>query len=166
MINFSPIFFILLILQTSTGLIDPTPFAAFGVLGGLLFAVAIMCGLVWRLFNKQSEMFQNQQTHTQTQTRAMLDWVDVHRRETTTALGTVVDKVSLSHDTLASTLKTSINQLEHAYDRQSRKLDQVLMTGVVLNKVAEMKKRGDHLDDTVIEGVVRRVVDENRNNER
>lgn len=141
-------------------MLDPTPFAAFGVVGGLIFAVAIMCGLVWRLFSKQSEMFQNQQTHTQAQTKTMMDWVDLHRRETTSALGTVVDKVSASHDNLANTLSSSIVQLKTAYDRQSRKLDEVLLTGVVLNKVAQMKEKGDPLDDTIIEGVVRRVMND------
>lgn len=137
---------------------DPTPFAAFGVLGGLLFAISIMVALVWRLFNKQSEMFKDQQVHTQSQTKVMMDWVDLHRRETTQALGTVVDKVSASHDNLATTLSSSITQLKTAYERQSRKLDEVLLTGVVLNKVAQMKEKGEKLDDTVIEGVVRRVL--------
>lgn len=143
-------------------MLDPTPFAAFGVLGGLLFAVAIMCGLVWRLFNKQSEMFKDQQTHTQSQTKVMMDWVDLHRRETTQALGTVVDKVSASHDNLAHTLSDSITQLKTAYDRQSRKLDEVLMTGVVLNKVAQMKEKGEKLDDSVIEQVIEKVINKRR----
>jgi len=133
-------------------LLDPTPFAAFGVLGGLLFAVAIMCGLVWRLFSKQSEMFEAAQATAQHQSKILMDWVDAHRRETHTTMQGVADTVSRSHDDLAAALTSSLGELKHVINRQSQRLNEAFITSAAYSALSGLpgRRRGDPLDETLV----------------
>lgn len=144
-------------------MLDPTPFAAFGVLGGLLFAVAIMCGLVWRLFSKQSEMFQQAQATAQHQSKILMDFVDVHRRETHQTLHDVAQTVSKSHDDLALTLSSTLNELKHVIARHSQRLNEAFIASTTYNQINSVRRKGDPLDETIIskiEQTVRAAINE------
>lgn len=144
------------LIQTDpSNMLDPTPFAAFGVLGGLLFAISIMALLVWRLFLRQSQIFEKRDD-------VLMDFVNTHRKENSVVMESVANKVSDSHDRLASTLSHSLDSVKDVIARHTRKLDDFLLTREVLSRVEQMKRRGDSLDDTVIEKVVRSVLSERR----
>lgn len=131
-------------------MLDPTPFAAFGVLGGLLFAVAIMCGLVWRLFSKQSEMFQQAQATAQHQSKILMDWVDAHRKETHATMHDVAQTVSRSHDDLANALTLSLSELKHVISRHSQRLNEAFIANTTYNQINASRRKGDPLDETII----------------
>lgn len=132
---------------------DPTPFVGFGVLGGLLFAVVVMALLVWRLFDKQSKMFESRD-------ELLMGFVNNHRKETTSSMETVASKVSESHDRLGNTIQAALDGIKEVLSRNTRRLDEVLLTREVMSKIESAKRRGESLDDTVVEKVIRGVADE------
>lgn len=123
-------------------ILDPTPYQEFGIMGILGLAIAILCALVWRLVVKQSEAFEKRD-------QVLMAFVSTHRAESGQAL---------NH--LGEVLDASMAKLVIAFDRQQRKLEEVILTGRVLEKVAGMRKRGMDLDETTVEQVVRSVIKE------
>lgn len=124
--------------------IDPTPFAAFGVLGGLLFVVVILALLVRNILETQFKRFEAND-------QVLMGFVNDHRKETTASLDNVATKVASGHDKLATII-----------ERHTRKLDEFLLTREVLSRVEAAKRRGDPLDETIVEKIVRSVQDERR----
>lgn len=128
-------------------MIDPTPFAAFGVLGGLLFVVVVLALLVRNILETQFKRFEAKD-------QILMDFVNVHRKETSVSLDNVATKVSSGHDKLAVII-----------DRHTRKLDEFLLTREVLSRVEAAKRRGDPLDEAIVEKIVRTVQGERRGND-
>lgn len=137
---------------------DPGAFTAWGILGILAFAIAVLCGILWNLFNRQARMFE-------TRDKLLMDFVDNHRRENAVAMDNVATKVSASHDNLATTLSHSLEDIRNVIDRHTRRLNDFMLTREVLSKVDQMKKRGDPLDETVVEKVIRTVINEQQKRE-
>lgn len=134
-------------------MIDPAPYTAWGILGILGFAVVVLCGILWKLFVSQRQMFE-------TRDKLIMDFVDRHRSESAVTMGKVADSVSLSQKELGNVLSTSLHDLRVTMSRQARRLDEVLMTGRVLDKIEAMRRKGTDIDETVIEKVVRAVMHE------
>lgn len=125
--------------------LDPTPFAAFGVLGGLLFALVIMTLLLRNILEKQTERYQKSE-------EVLMDFVNGHRKETTESLQNIASKIADSHD-----------KIGYIIDRHTRRLDEFLLTSEVMRRIDIAKRRGDApLDDTVIEKIVRTVINEKK----
>lgn len=132
---------------------DPSPFTAWGILGILAFAIAVLCGILWKLFVSQRAMFE-------TRDKLLMEFVDRHRGENTAAMIKVADTVATSQKELGGVLSSSLHDLQVIIARQQRRLDEVLMTGRVLDKIEAMRKRGADIDETMIEKVVRTVIHE------
>lgn len=129
---------------------DPSPFTAWGILGILAFAIVVLCAILWKLFVSQRAMFE-------TRDKLLMDFVDRHRSESAATMTRVADTVSSSQTKLGDVLSTSLHDLQVTIARQQRRLDEVLMTGRVLDKIEAMRKRGADIDETMIEKVVRSV---------
>lgn len=126
-------------------MLDPTPFAAFGVLGGLLFALVIMTLLLRNILEKQSERYHKSE-------EALMEFVNGHRKETTASLHDIAIKIADSHD-----------RLGYVIDRHTRRLDEFLLTSEVMRRIDTAKRRGETpLDDTLIEKIVRTVISEKK----
>lgn len=135
--------------------LDPAPYAAFGVMGGLLFAVVVLTLLLWRLFNKQSE-------HFAVRDKVLMDFVDGHRKEFTASLDNIATKVNDSQTQSSRVLSATMEDVKNVIAQHTRRLDNFMLTATVLNKVDQMKKKGDILDETTIERVVRSVLSEQK----
>lgn len=123
-------------------MIDPQPFTQWGVLGLLGLVIIVLLGVVFKLFNSQAKNMEDRD-------KIIMDFVDRHRGETTTAMKDVAGVVASSNDRMAQ-----------AFARQSRALDEVLLTNRVLDQVEKKKTRGTPLTDDDIERVVRTVLHE------
>jgi hypothetical protein len=145
---------ILLMFQAGNPM-DPSQYQAWGILGTLAFAIFVLCAVLWRLFNRQTQAFEARD-------KVLMDFVDRHRSENSASLVKIADTMSASHEKLGNVLDHSMSKLEEAFVRQQRRLDEVLLTGRVLEKVAAMKKRGDQLDETTIERVISAVLQQNK----
>lgn len=139
--------------------IDPTPYAAFGVMGGLLFAVVVLTALLWRLFARQSDMFEKRD-------QVLMDFVNDHRKESSASLDNIANKVAKSQEDLGATLSLSLGEIKTVMSQLSRRMGDFMLTSTVLTKVDQMRRKGDSLDETVIEKVVRSVLSDQQNRER
>lgn len=139
--------------------VDPTPYAAFGVMGGLLFAVVVLTALLWRLFNKQSDMFEQRD-------KVLMDFVNEHRRESSASLDNIANKVAKSQEDLGATLSLSLSEIKTVMSQLSRRMGDFMLTSTVLTKVDQMRKKGDPLDEATVEKVVRSVLSEQTSRER
>ena len=123
--------------------VDPTPFTAWGVLGLLGVVIIVLVGVIWKLFIRQS-------SSQEVRDKTLMDFVDRHRSETTRAMQDVATTVASSHD-----------KMSQAFARQSRALDEVLLTGRVLDQVEKMRLRsGVPLTPEEIDRIVRSVLHE------
>lgn len=134
-------------------MIDPSPFTAWGILGILAFAIVVLCAILWKLFVSQRAMFEARD-------ELLMGFVDRHRGESTAAMIKVADTVAASQKELGGVLSSSLHDLQVIISRQQRRLDEVLMTGRMLDKIEAMRKKGVDIDETVIEKVVRNVIHE------
>lgn len=135
-----PLFFIPLPSPLS---VDPTPYTAWGVVGTLAFTIVILCCTVIVILMRQGN-----------RDKMLMDFVDRQRSETAMTLKDLSSNVQLSQEHLGTTLIQALSRFEQAFDRQAQRLNEVLITGRVLEKVAQMQKRGEKLDDTVISQIV------------
>jgi hypothetical protein len=133
--------------------IDPTPFTAWGVLGLLGVVIIVLVGVIWKLFVRQS-------SSQETRDKVLMDFVDRHRLETTVAMKEVATTVAQSQDRTASSIIQSQDRMAQAFARQSRALDEVLLTSRVLDQIEKMKLRGLPLTAEEIDRVVRSVMHE------
>lgn len=69
--------------------LSPEPFQVWGIMGILAFVIAALVTIVWRLFSKLT-------TDQAGRDRIIMDFVNDHRSETTSALAKVGDAVILS----------------------------------------------------------------------
>lgn len=122
--------------------IDPTPFTAWGVLGLLGLVIIVLVGVIWKLFVRQSSSMEIRD-------KTLMDFVNIHRGETTAALMKIGDMVVSSNDRVVA-----------AFAKQARALDEVLLSSRVLDQIEKLKQRGTTLDDTTIEKIVRSVLHE------
>lgn len=116
--------------------IDPTPFTAWGVLGLLGLVLLVFAGVIWKLFSANAVSME-------TRDKILMDFVNVHRGETQKSLDAIADKVVDSHKTMAQ-----------AFGRQARALDEVLLTGRVLDQIEKRKVAGTQLTTEEIDRVV------------
>lgn len=123
--------------------IDPTPYTAWGVVGTLAFTIVVLCGTVIVILVRQSN-----------RDRMLMDFVDRQRSETSLTLKDMSTTLQTSQDHLGTTLTTALNRFEQAFTSQSNRLNEVLVTGRVLERVAALQRRGEKLDDTVISQIV------------
>jgi len=140
-------------------ILDPTPFAAFGVVGSLMFALAMTIVLCWRLFNKTAEMAKSNQDHNQAQAQTIMDFVDRQRKETHQTMQGVAETVSKSHDDLAASLSTSLGELKRVIDRHSQRLNEAFITSSAFNQLNQGRRRGEPLDETLITKIEQKVRD-------
>jgi pantothenate kinase len=131
-------------------MLDPTPFAAFGVLGGLLFALVILALLVRNMIDSQNKRYESQ-------SQTMIDFIKEHQNENTKALNGIADKNSAALSNVADKVFAGHDKLAQIIERHTRKLDEFLLTREVLSRMEAAKRRGDSLDDTVVEKIVRTV---------
>jgi len=133
--------------QVIPGPLNPTEYQAWGILGTLAFAIFVLCAVLWRLFNRQSQAFEARD-------KVLMDFVDRHRSEHTRSLEGIASSMTAALKEQGGVLDHAMSKLEEAFTRQQRRLDEVLLTSRVLEKVAAMKKRGESLDETMIEKVI------------
>jgi len=74
----------------------------------------------------------------------------------------IAGTISASNDRLGSALSSSLQDLRSVISRQARKLDEVLLTSAVLDRVERARRKGDTLDESAIESVVRSVIKERK----
>jgi len=122
--------------------IDPTPFTAWGVLGLLGVVIVVLVLVILKLFTKQTSTME-------VRDRLIMDFVNVHRGETTTAMQGVAATVAASYDKMAA-----------AFGRQARSLDEVLLSNRVLDRLEAMKQRGVALTPEEVDRVVRSLIHE------
>ena len=142
----------ILLLQSPLG-IDPTPFTAWGVLGLLGVVIIVLVGVIWKLFTKQSSSME-------VRDKILMDFVNVHRSETTAALEKLGLGSAASLRELSAVITSSNDRVVAAFAKQARALDEVLLAARVLDQIEKMKARGTNLDDTTIEKIVRSVLHE------
>lgn len=100
-------------------MIDPTPWTAWGVLGLLGLVLVVMTGVVWKLFTRTTATLE-------TQTKTVMDFVNLHRSETTRSM-----------ENVASTVSTSYDRLSLQLGRNTRALQEMLL----LNRFTELLQR-------------------------
>lgn len=123
--------------------IDPTPYTAWGVLGALVFVLIVFAGVGWKLFGSISSSFD-------TRDKTLIDFVNLHRGETTLAMKEVAHCVNESNRDIASALR-----------EQSRVLDQMMLTDRVTEQLK--RRRGESLPTREeLESIVRQVIRESR----
>jgi hypothetical protein len=143
-------------LLLQAGPLNPTEYQAWGILGTLAFAIFVLCAVLWRLFNRQSQAFEARD-------KVLMDFVDRHRSEHTRSLEGIASSMTVALKEQGTVLDHSLSKLEEAFNRQQRRLDEFLLVGKVLEKVAAMRKRGDiPLDDTIIEKITTAVISQSR----
>lgn len=86
-------------------MIDPTPWSAWGVLGLLGLAFIVLVGIVWKLFMRTTFTLESQ-------TKTVMDFVNVHRSETTRAMEGVASTVSTSYEKMATQLGRNTRALQ------------------------------------------------------
>lgn len=135
--------------------IDPTPFTAFGVLGALLFVIVIMGGLIYHLVTKQAAAFQSREEQ-------FMNFIGSHTDKTNSAAKENVDKTNAALREISNNMQQSLSKIEGVISKHTNKLDAFLLTSEVLRRIEQAKKKGDILDETTIEKVVRTVVQEQK----
>lgn len=122
---------------------DPGAFTAWGILGILAFAIAVLCGILWKIITKQAEMY------------ASKDAVFV------ASLDRVTDKMAESQKEMSTTLSNAMQDIKDTMVRLIRRLDEHMLLSKVADRVQQASKgKGADLDDTVIERVVRSILSE------
>lgn len=122
---------------------DPGAFTAWGILGILAFAIVVLCGILYKIITKQSEMY------------ASKDAVFV------ASLDRVTDKLSQSQKEMSGTLSEAMHDIKETMVRLIRRLDEHMLLSKVADRVQQVSKnKGADLDDTVIERVVRSILSE------
>lgn len=139
-------------LQSPLG-IDPTPFTAWGVLGLLGLVIIVLVGVIWKLFVRQSSSMEIRD-------KTLMDFVNVHRGETTKALDKLGGDTTQALGKMSDMMVSSNDRVIAAFAKQARALDEVLLASRVLDQIEKMKARGTALDDTMIEKIVRSVLHE------
>lgn len=137
--------------------LDPTPFTAFGVLGALLFVIVIMGGLIYHLITKQA-------THFETREQQFMNFIGAHTDKTNSALKENTDKHNTTLKEISSGMQLSLSKLESVISQNTERLSSVLLLREVERRLEAAKRKGDALDDTVIERVVRNVINEQKGN--
>lgn len=146
--QFAPI-----IAQISPLGVDPTPFTAWGVLGLLGIVIIVLVGVIWKLFVKQSSSMEIRD-------KTLMDFVNVHRGETTEALSKMSGETTHALSKLGDMMMASNDRVVSAFAKQARALDEVLLSTRVLDQIEKAKQRGTNLDDATIEKIVRSVLHE------
>jgi len=123
--------------------IDPTPYTAWGIVGTLAFTIMALLITVVVILTRQTS-----------RDRMLMDFVDRHRTETASTLQTFGSSLQQSQEKLGHTLDQALSRSELAFDRMSNRLNEVLITGRVMERVAALQRRGDKLDDTQISQIV------------
>lgn len=124
------------------GIPDPGAFTQWGILGILAFVIVVLGVILFRLFVRQTSSMEARD-------RILMDFVDRHRGETTTAMKEVAGTVSNSYQDLRNTMS-----------RQARALDELLMSTRVLDQIEKMKRAGTPLTQDEVDRVVRSIMHE------
>lgn len=143
----------IVIVQVSSLGIDPTPFTAWGVLGLLGLVIIVLVGVIWKLFVRQSSSMEIRD-------KTLMDFVNLHRGETTQALTKLGGDTTQALAKMSDMMISSNDRVIAAFAKQARALDEVLLASRVLDQIEKMKARGTTLDDTMIEKIVRSVLHE------
>lgn len=128
-----------------TGLpLDPTPFTAWGVMGILAFVIVVMGMVLYRLFVRQTSSMEIRD-------KVLMDFVDRHRGETSA----VLEKV-------ASTVADSYHEMKSSMQRQTRVLDELIMSQRVLDQIEKLKRAGSPLTQQEVDLIIRSIMHERR----
>jgi hypothetical protein len=135
--------------------LDPTPFTAFGVLGALLFVIVIMVGLIYHLITKQA-------AHFETREQQFMNFIGAHTDKTNGALKETTEKNNTTLKEVANGMQQSLAKIEGVISQHTDKLNALYLMGEVSRRIEAAKRKGDALDDTMIERVVRNVINEQK----
>lgn len=134
--------------------IDPTPYTAWGIVGTLAFTIMALLVTVVVILVRQTS-----------RDRMLMGFVDRQRVETSTTLGNFGQSLQLSQEKLGrtfeqalahneATIGTALSRNEEAFRSMTNKLNEVLITGRVMEQVRASQRRGETLDDTIISRIV------------
>lgn len=134
--------------------LDPSPYStSWGVLGALVFVIVLLGGIIYSLFIKgaaqQAARDAQQAAEQQARDKMLMDFVDRHRGESSTALAMFGDSVVKSNE-----------RMREAFLRQSRTLDAVLLSTRVLDHAERRKTGSSALTQTEIDQIISSVMKE------
>lgn len=136
--------------------IDPTPWTAWGVLGLLGLAFVVFLGILWKLFTASTSAMA-------AQGQTIMDFVNLHRTETTKALNEISDKHSQALAGVTDKVVISQDRMTSAFAKVARAIDELVLLERIYDRVSKRPSTDTKpLTDDEIERIVRVVKNYNK----